>query len=545
MRRILGDIEFKRDHNEEMTSSYINIKQQRINNLWNNILNDDDKIDPSEEVYKGEMYAIEILVENPLMFLHSRSKTDSAVTPKCEGLKLGRMEIPKFSGDYFKWVSFRDLFKTLVVDNKTLPKAQQMQLLKTHVTGEAETLLSDLMVSEVNFDSAWQRLTDRFENKRVIVDKLINKLMHQPPSKGDAKSIKKLLGTTDQVLLALKNLDRPTESWDDWIIVLVTQKMGTETHRDWEKAQGNTTDLPTWPDLKNFLEEQFRISERIEGSYKRSDNKPKNEMKAYQTAFESAKCPVCEEDHTLYNCPKWKQMAPKERAAFVKRQKWCKRCLRAHIDKQKCDKICKKCKKGHSTWLHENRTDNQNENQLTVAHGTFTKVPYEMLLATAMIKTYDINGQVVLLRALIDSGSEGSLLTEQAADKLQLKMSTSNRWIQGLVGQHSQPLRKLHMKIQPRFESPFAIKLDFYVLKSLTKMLPGNDLCTSTWKHINKLVWADPKFYKKGKIDALLGMDAIVEIMKSGLIKGDSGQPMAQDTHLGLGKSTQHTLEMS
>lgn len=106
-------------------------------------------------------------------------------------------------------------------------------------------------------------------------------------------------------------------------------------------------------------------------------------------------------------------MSPKERGVLVKKQKWCKRCLRAaHPQNDKpCDKVCKKCKKGHSTWLHEPRTTP--DNTMTVAHGTFTDA--QILLATAMIRTTDVFGQTVLLRVLIDSGAEGSLITKAAA----------------------------------------------------------------------------------------------------------------------------------
>lgn len=42
------------------------------------------------------------------------------------GVKLEIVTIPKFNGDYFKWVTF--MFMSLVVNNKTLSKAQQLQM---------------------------------------------------------------------------------------------------------------------------------------------------------------------------------------------------------------------------------------------------------------------------------------------------------------------------------------------------------------------------------------------------------------------------------
>lgn len=114
-----------------------------------------------------------------------------------------------------------------------------MQLLKTHLAGEAETLVRDLTISETNFDCAWDRLVGRYDNNRVIVYKLINKLMLQQQCKEDSKSVKQLLDITDQALLALNNMQRPTQYWDDWIVVLVTQKLSDNGHKDWEHEIGD------------------------------------------------------------------------------------------------------------------------------------------------------------------------------------------------------------------------------------------------------------------------------------------------------------------
>lgn len=534
--QFIFEVKAKQDNNEVPLMAYITIKMQRIQDLWKKIENDDDCIDPGAyPYYKDEMNKAEKLVEESLIFLQSNIPTSSG--QKSEGLKLNRVEIQKFSGDYFKWITFRDLFDSMVVQNKNLSKVQKMQMLKTNLTGEAETLIGDLTVSEANFDSAWDRLMHRFNNNRVVVYKLLTKLINQSPCKGESKSVKKLLDTTDQLLLALKNMNRPTSEWDDWIIVTLTQKLSEDIHKDWEKHIGNSDQLPTWIQLKEFLEERYRMLERLESSHKRPDikqihqtNNQGKSLKAFQTTMSNT-CIICEESHSLYSCQKWKEMSPKDRLSVVKKQKWCKRCLRSHEDKQKCEKVCKKCKKGHSTWLHENRSEN--DGQLTIAHGTLESVPHQTLLATAVIKVFDIFGHPIMLRALIDSGAEGSLITERAAALIKAKPIKTEKWLQGLAGRGSKPLQKIHIKMEPRFNSDFFMEVDVYILKSLTKMLPGHDLNPTSWKHIQKLVWADPYFHKSGPIDALLGMDTIVEILKPRIIKGITGQPMAQETHLG------------
>lgn len=98
-----------------------------------------------------------------------------------------------------------------------------MQLLKTDISGEAEGLIGNLSISDTNFTAAWEKLLDRYDNNRIMVYQYMNKLLTQQVIKGDSKSLKTLLDTTDQVILALGNLGRPTEHWDDWIVVLLSQ----------------------------------------------------------------------------------------------------------------------------------------------------------------------------------------------------------------------------------------------------------------------------------------------------------------------------------
>lgn len=59
----------------------------------------------------------------------------------------------------------------MVIDNKSLSKAQRMQMLKTNLVtdSEAELLVKDLTVSDANFDCAWNRLTSRYDDNRVVV----------------------------------------------------------------------------------------------------------------------------------------------------------------------------------------------------------------------------------------------------------------------------------------------------------------------------------------------------------------------------------------
>ena len=92
-------------------------------------------------------------------------------------LKLPLIELPKFSGNYTEWQSFRDLFESIVVDNRTLSQVQRLHYLKASLTGEAGALLKNLAVTEQNYASASETLKTRYENRRVIITSHVHSIV--------------------------------------------------------------------------------------------------------------------------------------------------------------------------------------------------------------------------------------------------------------------------------------------------------------------------------------------------------------------------------
>lgn len=268
-----------------------------------------------------------------------------------EGIKLPRVVIPKFEGDYFSWINFRDLFFSMVVDNKNLSDAQRMQMLKTSLApdSEAEKLIRDLTLSPKNFQTAWDRLKHRYENEKVVVNKYLKKLItlpHMKKESNDSTQIKNLYDQTDQALLALKNMGRPVESWDDWIVITISHKLNDDLKREWEKQVGHETELPTWTDLKKFLEEEYRISESIEarsGKKYQQQSKPA-QLKTNQVSVEKKNCPKCKNKHSLFKCNEFRRMTIEARWDLAKKEKLCFKCLGHHENALSCDRENKESK---------------------------------------------------------------------------------------------------------------------------------------------------------------------------------------------------------
>lgn len=97
-------------------------------------------------------------------------------------IKLPRVTVPTFDGSYRKWFQFRDLIIELIHSNKSLGGAQKLMYLKTYLVGDAAKLIHHMQISDDNYFYCWNILTNRFDNKRLQVTVLLDRLIQQPKS---------------------------------------------------------------------------------------------------------------------------------------------------------------------------------------------------------------------------------------------------------------------------------------------------------------------------------------------------------------------------
>ena len=169
-----------------------------------------------------------------------------------------------------------------------------------------------------------------------------------------------------------------------------------------------------------------------------------------------------------------------------------------------------------------------------------SKIETNILLATAVFKVRSADGRYVNLRALIDSGSEATFISESAAQLLRLNRHRTFLKILGL-GKVSNGTSQSYIDIAFRSsDSTFESSARAYVFKSLTGLLPAQPMMHADWHHITGLQLADPAFYLPATVDILFGTDVYSDIILPDIIRNaDVNAPIAQKTQLGwiiLGK---------
>lgn len=176
-----------------------------------------------------------------------------------------KAEVPSFSGEFADWLEFKDAFTAAIIQNDRLTSVEKLQRLKTHVRGNAAKILGPIQVMGGNLDNAWEKLGNHYDNPRKLVDAHISILMNLPPMASESASeLEALYYATINALSALKQLNRPVDSWDDIVVALTAGRFDRQTRYDWEFSLGTSTECPTFKQLTDYIKGKIGILEAVE-----------------------------------------------------------------------------------------------------------------------------------------------------------------------------------------------------------------------------------------------------------------------------------------
>ena len=144
-------------------------------------------------------------------------------------------------------------------------------------------------------------------------------------------------------------------------------------------------------------------------------------------------------------------------------------------------------------------------------------------LATAMVNALGPNGTKIQVRALIDPGSQISLVTQALCNLLSLNCRTSHTHIQGIGEKTAAVSSKIaRLTIQLHFNSTFSLELDGIILPKLSSYKPPVVGGISNFEYLRRLQLADPMYLEPSRIDILLGASFYAQIIENQIVKGQS-----------------------
>ncbi|XP_029163718.1 uncharacterized protein LOC114936567 [Nylanderia fulva] len=471
-------------------------------------------------------------------------------------VKLPNIDLPKFDENYERWIPFRDLFESLIASNVVLLNVQKLHYLRSALTGEAAKVIDSLEISNDNYAVAWNLLKQRFENKRLIVQYLIQKLLDIPAiTKESHADLRQLVDNISQYTQSSIKLGQPVESWSTIIIHIILPKIDKGSRREWEAKRSVIEAFPTLTEFidylvnrSGFLEAVNRANQNLQGvsNHVRRDNKAhpshtKNVTQAYVTSSDSS-CVLCSGNHRLRECQAFLKMPVRDRISETKKKRLCIKCLREFYGRSCKASNCKTCKGYHNTLLHitdspderssERVESNNTDTVNTVLNHCSVRDVTHVFLATAIIYIRDSHGNPHECRALLDSGSQSNFITKNFCERLHLTHKTIDLKIKGISNTPISAIQTIQATIESRVNSA-KFTIPFIIINQITEYLPTIKISQIKFDIPPEIKLADPTFCTPGKIDALLGASIFWELMCMRQIRSAENTPIFQETLLG------------
>ncbi|OXA52291.1 hypothetical protein Fcan01_12841 [Folsomia candida] len=454
------------------------------------------------------------------------------VLPSTVDIRLPRLELPTFDGTLNDWVSFRDLFVTAVHDNKSLSKSQKLTYLKSQVRGEASRQISSMIITDGNYDIAWNSLHDRYQNDREILFAILRRFMNQPVvQQQSSSSLRQLVDVSQECIRSLDVLKLPTDQWDALLLFIILSKMDSTSKELWEQSLKDSSILKL-KSLFDFLEQRARAlaasgteatpSKTYNKKSGNGNNQSNHRPLVHHTnspSHSSSPCKACNnESHYLYKCEVFLSWSPQQRIDFVRRN-----VANRPVNPQ---------------------PQQHNPTAASVpapARVNFTSIPqpvaneFDTLLATALVQVADRHGQYHTFRVLADNGSNTNYITDSCIKRIGAPLRRCHTSATGLGGTYVANATGItQFTVSSHLDSTVTHFISRCLVTSkIIEKLPTSYFDHTKWFHLQGLQLAYPLYYKPLDVDMLLGAEFFFAILECGKISGPPNSPVAIKTSFG------------
>ena len=498
-----------------------------------------------------QVFSAGLQVKKILYSASSHHHPESTSEPvETKGVKLPKLEVPTFNGNILNWQTFWEQFSIAVHERTNISDAEKLIYLRSSLKdGSAKNVIEGLSHSGTQYNEAVECLRSRYDRPRLIHQTHVKRIVEIPAIKeGSGRELRRLYDVAQQHLRALKAMK--CDPSGHFITSLLELKLDPGTTFEWQKVSQKSSDVPHYSELLEFINLRAQASETVLSEPKprffpkKTNQQPTRSVTSYAASANDsdANCVVCKtEKHPLYSCSRFKGLPHNDMLSTVRANNLCMNCLRLGHHARQCTSAnrCRRCQRPHHTLLH---TDTQTDKDTTPVEHTVssshaaTGVTSNALLMTCQVVVKAPDDSLVKARALIDSGSSASFVSERLAQSLNLSRSHQNLRISGVAGLSQQSQRQSVATFEiASVRSPrrkFAVSA--IVVPRVTCDLPLQPVHQeSNWTHISDISLADPDYGIPGRVDILLGVDLYSDVLLDGRRTGPPGAPTAFETQFG------------
>ncbi|KAL0849730.1 hypothetical protein ABMA28_011688 [Loxostege sticticalis] len=368
-------------------------------------------------------------------------------------------DLPIFSGSPMEWLQFSMTMEETTKLYKFSP-LENLARLRNALRGEARDTVAALLSSATHPDEIMKTLQQCYGRPEILVDMAYEDLRKLPKMGVTAHELNTFAVKVQNIVAALRNVDI-TYLYNPLLVREILDKLSPHMKTKWyDYAEENSEKTAEIVKLSRFLMQQADRAQRHSHSGVRKDiptrviTVNRTEKKKVFNVTETSKpelCAVCEGEHRLPNCAKYKDLTVSERWDIVKKAGLCFRCVSSRHRRMNCrQKACgvKGCRHPHHATLHSETKGTNEHADVEQATVTTTTTASDVKLKICPII---ISGSKGTRRtfALFDEGATISLIDEELATEIGANGPIKCLRIKGIEDEaRSMKSKVVHVKIK-------------------------------------------------------------------------------------------------
>ena len=378
----------------------------------------------------------------------------SYIPPKSVGVKLPKLNIKKFDGDFTQWNSFWDIYEASVHRRTDIEGVEKFTYLKGLLEGDALKLVEGFNLEARYYDEAVKLLQDTFGQQTEIKMSFVKKLLQLESPDACPEALQEFRSNFECQIRSLKALNLTLDEL--YTILLYCKLPASVSETIKRKAEENWLNFDTF---KKQLESEINNLRTFKGDFSTSlghtkivqSVSPVSTLVVQSKKTRLSTCSLCKASHFWAKCPK--HISREAKFSKLKELGLCYVCAQKGHSSTKCKRnncgngctfnhhicLCPKAKgnnkpKGNNRSKEDNDfkgSSDQGEKDKGVQVTTLsvgsssnrpTEVTHKSVLPTATVALKGKGKHTVKARGLLDPCSERTFVCKSLLNSLKYKL---------------------------------------------------------------------------------------------------------------------------
>ena len=173
-------------------------------------------------------------------------------------VKLPKLELMKFDGNFLKWQEFWDSFYSAINGNPSLEDIDKLNYLRAKLRGEAKDVISGLEVTSASYTIAIDLLKERYSNKQLMIDAHYSKLRNIPIAFTYYENLRSTFDQIEHHIRSVEALEQNVEN--EFMVSLIRSKLPRTILAKLEECK-NSNNIWTVANLRRKLKKYLLTHE--------------------------------------------------------------------------------------------------------------------------------------------------------------------------------------------------------------------------------------------------------------------------------------------